>query len=47
MIWRILANIFALAFGLALGASVTMAFADTAPCDCVRPVVRQPNGLPK
>lgn len=40
-------NIFALMAGLFFGMFITVAMAEPAPCDCVHPVDRQPNGLPK
>lgn len=45
---RLFSGLFYLAVGLLLGGGVTLAYAaDLPPCDCIRPIERQPNGLPK
>lgn len=44
---RIWINLAALLVGLLFGAVVTLANAESAPCDCSALVDRQPNGLPK
>lgn len=47
MMRRFCINFSALVVGLLLGAVITLANADPVPCDCAKPVDRQPNGLPK
>lgn len=47
MMRKIWINLSALMAGLFFGMFLTLAAADPAPCDCVPPVDRQLNGLPK